>query len=98
MIIVLGAARVHADKLEAALTLGKEHVARSRAEHGCIAHAVHRDTEEDTRLVFVEKWLDHEALRAHFQVPASQQFVKHMSALCTEKPTMSVYQADELTI
>jgi len=96
MILVLGAIRVRSGQLDAALALSLEHVARSRTEPGCIMHAVHRDTEDDSRLVFVEKWTDGEALRAHFKVPASKQFVQELSALCSEKPTMNIYQADEL--
>jgi len=96
MILILGAIRVRRGQLNAALALSQQHVARSREEPGCIAHAVHRDTEDDLRLVFVEKWADAEALYAHVNVPASKQFVQEVSALCSEKPTMNIYQADEL--
>jgi len=96
MILVLGSVRVHEGKLDAALALSQEHVARSRLEPGCIAHAVHRDTEDELRLVFVEQWADGEALHAHFKVPASKQFVQDLRALCSEKPTMKIYQAEEL--
>ncbi len=96
MILVLGSVRVHEGKLDAALALSQEHVARSRLEPGCIAHAVHRDTEDDCRLVFVEQWADDKALHAHFEVPASKRFVQDLSALCSEKPTMNIFQADKV--
>lgn len=96
MILVLGAIRVRSGQLDAALALSQKHVARSREEAGCIAHAVHRDTEDDLRLVFVEQWSDVEALHVHFKIPASKQFVQDLNALCSEKPTMNIYQADEL--
>lgn len=98
MIIVLGTVKVHPGQLEAALKLSAEHVLRSRAETGCIAHAVHRDTEDDQVLVFVEKWTDRKALGAHFAVPASRSFMRDLKALCAEPPTMNIYEADEIMI
>jgi quinol monooxygenase YgiN len=44
----------------------------SRAEPGCISHAVHIDCENPLRFVFVEQWAGKQALMAHFQVPASR--------------------------
>ena len=98
MIIVLGTVRVHPGQLEAALKLSTEHVLRSRKETGCIAHAVHRDSEDDQTLVFVEKWTDRKALGAHFAVPASRSFVRDLKALCVEPPTMNIYEADEVRL
>ena len=54
MILVLGSGVVQERRFAEALALSQEHVARSRAEPGCIAHAVHQDTESPWRLVFVE--------------------------------------------
>lgn len=96
MILVLGTVKICEGKLDAALALSQEHVARSRLEPGCIAHAVHRDTEDAARLVFVERWTDAGALHAHFKVPASKQFVQDLSALCSEKPAMTIYRAEEI--
>lgn len=96
MVIVLGSVKIEPDKIDTALKLSLEHVARSRAEPGCIAHAVYRDVENDQRLAFVEKWSDRNALRAHFQVPESKQFVEDLALLCAEKPVMSIFLAEEL--
>ena len=60
---------VRAEQVDEALRLSRQHVERSRAEPGCIAHAVHRDAENPLRLVFVEKWVDMAALQLHFCVP-----------------------------
>ena len=98
MILVLGSVKVHKGKLDAALALSQEHVARSRLEPGCIAHAVHRDMDDEQRLVFVEKWKDSAALRAHFEIPASRRFVEVLHTLCSEQPEMNVYAAEELSM
>jgi quinol monooxygenase YgiN len=60
---------------------------------GCIAHAVHRDTENSQRLVFVEQWADMDALKAHFRVPESRAFGKALMALATEPPGMALFDA-----
>jgi quinol monooxygenase YgiN len=96
MIIVTGSIVARADTLEALLTLSLEHVRRSRAEPGCLAHAVHRDVEQALRLVFVEEWTSREALAAHFAVPASREFVKAAGALAAEPPVIQVYDATRL--
>jgi quinol monooxygenase YgiN len=75
------------------LKLSRAHVARSRGEPGCMSHAVHRDTEHEQRLVFVEEWADQAALAQHFQVPESRAFVKALSKLLSEPPRITVYDA-----
>lgn len=96
MIVVLGSVRVRPDKLEQALALSLSHVQRSRKEPGCIAHAVHIDSENPQRLVFVERWADQAALQVHFAVPESGQFVAALSGLLSEPPEMTVYAAEPL--
>jgi len=98
MIIVLGSAVVREEHFSEALALSTEHVARSRAEPGCLAHAVHRDTENPLRLVFVEQWSDQAALREHFKVPASRSFAKALAGAASEPPKMSLYEAHEVPI
>ena len=98
MIIVTGSVVARTDSLEQLLALSLEHVRRSRAEAGCISHAVHRDAENPLRLVFVEKWADRAALEVHFAVPESRAFAKAVGALAAEPPTMSLYDATRLPL
>lgn len=93
MILVIGSALVSAGRRDQALALSQEHVLRSRAEPGCISHAVHSDVENPDRLVFVERWADGAALKAHFAVPASRAFAGALGALCSERPQIDIYQA-----
>ncbi len=96
MILVLGSVEVQVGHVEDALRISQEHVLRSRKEPGCISHAVHIDSENPQRLVFAEQWSDQAALAQHFKVPASRQFVKELSSLATQPPTMSIYDAQQL--
>jgi len=96
MIIVLGNITVQDAQLSEALELSQAHVARSRAEPGCISHAVYQDPERPGRLVFVEEWTDQAALAKHFQVPASREFVSSISEMATERPSMSVFNGEQV--
>lgn len=96
MIIITGSVMTNAENRAAIEAEAVAHCRRSRAEPGCVAHAVHADIENPDRLVFVEKWADAAALMAHFAVPESGAFVRAISALSTEPPSMEIYQADEI--
>lgn len=93
MILVTGGFVARHGCLVEALRLSVEHVRRSRLEPGCLAHAVHQDAENPSRLVFVEQWADREALSAHFAVPASRAFVKAVGGLAVAQPEISIYDA-----
>jgi quinol monooxygenase YgiN len=98
MIVVTGSVLAKPESIDELLALSLEHVRRSRAEPGCISHAVHRDAEDPLRLVFVEEWADRAALEAHFAVPASRAFAKAAGALAAEPPTMNLYDATRLPL
>ena len=96
MILVLGSLVARPDHHAQALALSQEHVARSRAEPGCIAHAVHQDTENALQLVFVEQWSNMAALQEHFKVPASRAFARSVAALASEPPKIEIYDATQV--
>ena len=97
MILVLGSVLVQDGRIAEALRISLEHVTRSRAESGCLSHAVHQDAENPQRLVFVERWSDQAALAEHFKVPTSRQFVKALGQLAAQPPAMSIYSAEQLS-
>lgn len=96
MIIVTGSILARPDSLDRLLAISLEHVRRSRAEPGCVAHAVHRDAENPLRLVFLEEWADRESLAAHFTVPESRDFAKAARELASEPPRLNIYDASPL--
>lgn len=93
MILVLGHVTARPEHVDEVLRLSQAHVGRSRAEPGCIAHAVHRDTENPLRLVFVEQWEDMAALQAHFRVPGSREFGKALASMASEPPGLQLFDA-----
>ena len=96
MIIVIGKITVNPARKDKALALCLEHVQRSRAEPGCLDHRVSIDCEDEAKMTFVEHWQDMAALKTHFAVKASQDFVKDLTACLTEPPEMKIYEAGEV--
>jgi quinol monooxygenase YgiN len=94
MIIVTGSVQGRPDTINALLALSLTHVHRSRTEPGCLLHSVHFDAEDPLRLVFLEHWADADALRAHFAVPASREFVNELATLTVTAPEMDIYEAE----
>lgn len=98
MLIVTGSIRARPGTLEQVVELCLEHVRRSRQEPGCLLHSVHHDVEDPLRLVFLEHWADEDALRAHFAVPESGQFVRDVSALADGTAELAVHQATPVAL
>jgi quinol monooxygenase YgiN len=92
MIIVTGSLVARDGRLAEALVLSLEHVRRSRAESGCLSHAVYQDAENPSRLVFLEEWADQAALATHFAVPASRAFARAITAMAVEPPMLKVFE------
>lgn len=96
MILVLGSVTVQNGRLAEALALSQGHVKHSRGEYGCVLHSVNHDNENADRLVFVEKWLNQDALLAHFEAPTSSAFAKAIGSLASTPPTIEVYAATQV--
>jgi quinol monooxygenase YgiN len=98
MVIVTGAIQARLDTLDELRRLSLEHVARSRAEPGCLEHGVAIDANDGLRLVFFERWADRESLLAHFKVSASREFAAQAARLAARPPELIAYEASELAL
>jgi quinol monooxygenase YgiN len=74
-----------------------EHVRRSRGEPGCISHDVSQDVEDPTRLTFIERWQDREALAKHFVVPEAVAFARALGTMAQSRADMALYDAEPFT-
>jgi quinol monooxygenase YgiN len=90
-VVVTGSIVGRPDSIDSLIEASLDHVRRSRLEPGCLSHAVHRDVENPLRLVFVERWANRDALRAHFAVPASGEFARVAQNLAASPPTIDIY-------
>ena len=98
VLIVTGSIQARPESIDKVVALSLAHVRRSRREPGCLLHSVHHDVEDPLRLVFLEHWLDEDALRAHFRVPESGAFVRDVAALAASAPEMTIYAAQAVSI
>jgi len=98
MLIVTGVIQARLDSLDELRCLSLEHVACSRAEPGCLEHGVAIDANDGLRLVFFERWVDRDALLAHFRVPASREFAKQVARLAARPPELATYDASEVAL
>jgi quinol monooxygenase YgiN len=96
MILVTGSILAREESFDEVLRLSLEHVERSRREPGCVSHDVHVDCQNPMRLFFFERWADEAALRAHFAVPASRQFVKSLKDRIVETSGAEIYCAEPI--
>lgn len=93
MILVTGSILAREDSFADVRRLCLEHVERSRKEPGCISHAVHVDCQNPLRLFFFEQWADELALRAHFAVEGSREFVRALKGRIVETTGTQIYSA-----
>ena len=96
MVIVTGTVHARADAIDEVLALSREHVARSRAEPGCLEHGVAIDADDPLRLVFFERWADRSAIDMHMKLPASRDFGRRLMAFVDRPPTLNLYDVNEL--
>jgi quinol monooxygenase YgiN len=94
VLIVTGSIEARPDTIDRILELGLAHVQRSRLEPGCILHSIHRDVENELRVVFIEQWEDVKALDDHFHVPTSGEFVREAAALALRPPEISIFESE----
>lgn len=94
MILVTGSAQLKPEMREQAIEIGCAHSSRSRAEPGCLVHNCMVDAEDDCRLIFYEEWEDMDALRTHFGVVASGEFVRKIAELAVSAPQIRIFEAD----
>jgi quinol monooxygenase YgiN len=93
MIIIVASVLVRPDRLDEALEQSRKHVARSRAEAGCLSHAVHQDAEDPCLLVFLERWADQAAVDAHFAVPEARAFARSLGTMAATPAEMQLFEA-----
>ena len=98
MILLTGSVRAAPGSIERAARLCIEHVERSRREPGCISHAIHVDAEDPCHLLFVEEWESVDAVRAHFAIPASMEFIGNMADLDVEPADVHLYEVERVDL
>ena len=98
MIVVTGIATAKPETIVELTQAAREHVHRSRGEPGCVSHHVAVDADDPLTLHFIERWESAEALKAHFAVPESRAFWRHLKSLAADPGHMQVYETTRIRI
>ena len=98
MVIVTGQIHARLDTVDELRRLSLEHVARSRAEPGCLEHGVSIDANDGLRLVFFERWADRASLLAHLELPATREFAAQARQRAAHPPEIAAYEASEMPL
>lgn len=96
MIVIVGYAYIKEDKIDTILHLIDELVAKSNQEEGCISYQFYRDLHEPTKFIFVEEWVNLEALETHFTTPHLQEYSRHLPDVLARELEIKRYHVDEV--
>lgn len=88
MIVVTALVQVRPDQVDTALSALETAITATHGEPGCITYALHRDLEDPSRLVIIEKWASAEALAEHGETPHLKQLFTDLGPLLAAPPTI----------
>ncbi len=95
MILVQGWVRLSADDLARLRPVAEAMVRDTRAEAGCLAYAYAEDLFEPGLLHISERWIDIEALAAHFATPHMARFNEALFGAPILAASVKAYSGEE---
>ncbi|MFI1675872.1 putative quinol monooxygenase [Streptomyces sp. NPDC020607] len=90
-VIVVGTAKLRADRADEARKLITSVVERSRREPGCLSHEAHEAVGDPLTLVLIEKWASQQDLDSHNQEPWLAKSLGRLVELLTGAPEIQVF-------
>ena len=69
MLFVIATIQIKPGTLDAVIAAATPCIEGTRKEEGCISYDLNVAVDDDTKLVFVERWESRAALKAHFTAP-----------------------------
>lgn len=97
MIVVHAKSKIKPGCIEAFLQQAKTVIRATRAEEGCISYQLMADTDSKDSFMFVEEWVDQEALDRHFKTPHFAAFGNAVKDMRLDR-AVKVFQAAEIKI
>jgi quinol monooxygenase YgiN len=86
VIVVTGRVQIPAEHRERFLEVATTMCRASRGDDGCLGYRVYEDAEQPGRFVFIEEWLDEDALQSHFRQDHTGAFRGELPGLLGEPP------------
>lgn len=91
MIVVVGRVTTDAQKRDQLIEVAQAVARASREEEGCIGYRIDEDTEQPNHFVFVEEWIDQDALDRHFATDHIGTFMRSIPATITVPPEVKFH-------
>jgi len=87
-VVVAATVQVKPESQDQALTAITTAIQATHGEAGCIAYALHRDLEDSSRFVIIEKWASPEALEEHGSTEHLKALFGALGPLLATPPTI----------
>jgi quinol monooxygenase YgiN len=87
-VVVVATLQVRPGTEEEALAALTDAVAAAQGEEGCIAYALHRDLDDPSRFIMVERWTGQAALDAHNRRPHVAELLGKVGPLAASAPSI----------
>jgi quinol monooxygenase YgiN len=91
-VVVVGSFTARPGKEDEALEAFEGLVQPTHDEAGCILYALHRGSDDPSRLAFVERWASREELDAHLQSPHVAALLERVEELFGDSADIVVYE------
>lgn len=97
MVIVMAKMKVKPGKKAEIFLFAQDLIKATRAEEKCISYELLDDPYDSSCCIFVEKWVDKEALVQHLTTAHISEWREKSVNLLAEKTTIQLYQSEEIT-
>jgi quinol monooxygenase YgiN len=95
MLVVLANITTKPGQRSEAIKASLDCIKATREENGCILYELFASAEDETSLVFVEKWTDKDALRAHLQTEHLKNSSKARAPYVDGEIKVNVFEAEQ---
>lgn len=98
MIVVIATFEAQTGARVRVLEVARPCIEATRNEAGCLSYELFASTENDRTMVFVERWQNLEALKAHQQTAHIAAFKEARAPHVTGPSRVVVYEANEVSL
>ena len=95
-ILVVATLKIQDGKVDEAVDELTSVIEAMHDEEGCLSYVLHRDINDPSTLVFIERWASQDALNAHIQQPHMLKMVELAGALLAEPPQITFCESLEI--
>ena len=95
MLIVIATLAVKLGKKSELFALAQDLITATQAEEGCISYVLLDNPYDEAACIFLEEWVDKQALERHFTTPHIREWRQKSAELLAGKTDIKLYQGEE---